>query len=160
MDITIRKMKKRDIPAVRDVARKSWNAAYKGIIPEDVQERFLSYAYSDQMLKKKRRRTHIYVAVLGKEVIGFANFTKMSRDMQVHLYAIYIYPEYQDRKIGSALLEIGHRELGATEITLHVEKQNQKALQFYKRKGFEKIAEFDEDLEGHPLHTIRMARRY
>ena len=51
MDYLIRKMKKRDMKQVQDVAKTSWSATYEGIIPIDIQERFLKTVYSKQNLK-------------------------------------------------------------------------------------------------------------
>lgn len=156
MDLTIRKMKRKDIPAIQDIAKISWNSTYTGIIPSQIQESFLNQAYSVKMLKKQRRNSNFYVALINQELIGFANYSQVYSDDSVHLHAIYLHPEYQGKGIGSALLEIGSDQLAADKISLHVERQNIKAIQFYKRKGFYKISEFDDELEGHTIHTIRM----
>ncbi|MCM3739652.1 GNAT family N-acetyltransferase [Oceanobacillus luteolus] len=157
MSVRIRKMKRRDVAAVQTVAKTSWNATYAGIIPVDIQESFLSKAYSDKMLLKRRRKTYIFIAEVEGNIVGFANYSKVQSDKKCHLHAIYILPEYQSKGIGSRLLNIGMEKLGAKEITLHVERKNENALNFYKKKGFQMISEFDNELDGHTLHTIRMA---
>lgn len=156
MYLTIRKMKRKDIPAIQEVAKRSWNSTYAGIIPSGVQDSFLSQAYSIKTLKKQRRSSNFYVALSNQELIGFANYSQVYSDNSIHLHAIYLHPEYQGRGIGSALLQIGMNHLSATKISLHVERQNNRAIQFYKQKGFHKISEFDDELEGHTIHTIRM----
>ncbi|RCW63959.1 hypothetical protein DFR57_11585 [Saliterribacillus persicus] len=40
MSFVIREMVKADIDQVQDVAKKSWNETYKGIIPKGIQKNF------------------------------------------------------------------------------------------------------------------------
>lgn len=156
LDLTIRKMKKKDIPIIQEIAKISWNSTYTGIIPLQIQESFLKQAYSVKLLKKQRRTSNFYVALINREIIGFANYSQVHSDNSVHMHALYLHPEYQGKGVGSALLEVGSGQLAADKISLHVERQNVKAIQFYKRKGFYKISEFEDELEGHTLHKIQM----
>lgn len=157
LDFRIRKMKKRDIQAVQSVANTSWHTTYEEIIPFHTRERFLLHAYSKKMLKRRLRKTNIFVAEADNRIVGFANYSPIMDERKVHLHAIYLYFEYQGTGIGTALLEAGMNELGAEEVVLNVERQNLPALKFYHAKGFEKISEFDDDFDGHTIHTIRMS---
>lgn len=76
MDYLIRKMKKRDMKQVQDVAKTSWSATYEGIIPMDIQERFLKTVYSKQNLKWRLKNTTFFVAEINHRIVGFANFFK------------------------------------------------------------------------------------
>lgn len=51
--LEIRKAQIGEMSQVQNIAKISWSATYKGIIPLEVQEKFLKSAYSDDM--KKRR---------------------------------------------------------------------------------------------------------
>lgn len=157
MNVTIRKMKKRDIPAVQEVAKVSWHSTYNGIIPIHIQENFLAGAYNVKMMKKRLRRTKFFVADVDSKIVGFANYSPGSSRGVVELVALYIYQEYHRQGIGTALLETGIDALGAKEVLLDVERANETALRFYHAKGFKKLSEFDEDFNGHILHTIRMS---
>ena len=153
-------MKRREIPAVQDVAKVSWHATYEGIIPIHIQDNFLAEAYSVKMVKKRLRKTKFFVAVVDSKIVGFANYSPLLAEDKVELHAIYLYTEYQGTGIGTAFLEAGKDELGAKEILLNVERKNQTGLNFYHAKGFEKISEFDDDFNGHTLHTIRMSLKF
>src|SRR5699024_3430032 len=142
MDFTIRKMKKKDIPSVKQVARQSWQTTYEGIIPRKIQENFLAEAYSTKMMKHRMKQTNLYVAESDQEIIGFANYSPVLDSGKVDLHAIYLYKEFQGKGIGTAFLDIGKKELEAEEIILNVEKQNLQALHFYQAKGFKEIAAF------------------
>ncbi|RKQ18862.1 GNAT family N-acetyltransferase [Oceanobacillus bengalensis] len=151
-------MKKKDISQVQHVARVSWNATYEGIIPLDVQNNFLKNAYSDRNMKRRLKYTTIFVAEVNSAIVGFANYSPTSNEGVTTLGAIYIYPEYQGLGIGSALLHTGIEQMGdVKEVQLNVEKNNRIGMRFYRAKGFEKIKEYEDNFDGHILHTVEMA---
>ncbi|EGA90230.1 hypothetical protein GPDM_06790 [Planococcus donghaensis MPA1U2] len=157
MEFLVRRMQEGDIKKVQDIAKKTWNSTYEGIIPLDVQENFLSSAYNDNRMHQRMEKSIILVANISGKVVGFANFSRVNDDGIVGLAAIYIYPEYQGQGIGSALLEQGIKELhGVKEIFVDVEKDNLSGVKFYEAKAFEVVREFDDDFDGHILKTIEM----
>ncbi len=157
--MAIRKALEDDCRSIRRVAETTWHHTYEGIIPLGIQERFLKEAYSDGSLEKRIGASLFLVAEENGEVAGFANFSGVDEGYSANLYAIYVLPAFQGRKIGSALLEEGMRNYaGLQSLTVDVEKENRAGLHFYKAKGFQKIKEFTEDLYGHSLQTVRMKR--
>lgn len=157
MAATIRTMHYEDIQQVQEVAKKSWNATYEGIIPLEIQEKFLNTAYNDERMKQRLERSFIFVAEVDGNIVGFANFSPVSDEGKAELGAIYLYPEYQGKGIGSTLLQQGINDLnGIKEIYINVEKDNQIGKNFYDAKGFQVVKEFDDDFDGHILKTVRM----
>ncbi|AOV07985.1 GNAT family N-acetyltransferase [Sporosarcina ureilytica] len=157
MSFMIREMKKEDIKQVQDVAKKSWNATYDGIIPHNIQENFLKAAYSDEMMKRRLNGSFIFVAEMEDKIIGFANFTPVNNGGQSELSAIYLYPDYQGKGIGTALLQKGIKELeNVKEIYIDVEKENNIGKTFYEAKGFKTVKEYDDNFDGHILKTVQM----
>lgn len=158
MNYIIREMTVNDTKQVQDVAKQSWNATYDGIIPENIQENFLQSAYNDQMMEKRLSNSLMLVAEVDGNIVGFANFSKVSEAGVVELSAIYLYPAYQGNGIGSALLDNGIEALdNLNEIQLDVEKENTIGMNFYKTKGFKAVKEYDDNFDGHILKTVRMA---
>lgn len=157
MAATIRTMHYEDIQQVQEVAKKSWNATYEGIIPLEIQEKFLNAAYNGERMKQRLERSFIFVAEVDGNIVGFANFSPVSDEGKAELGAIYLYPEYQGKGIGSTLLQQGINDLnGIKEIYINVEKDNQIGKNFYDAKGFQVVKEFDDDFDGHILKTVRM----
>jgi len=157
VNMTIRNMKKKDIKQVQHVARTSWHSTYEGIIPREIQDKFLNMAYSDEMMKRRLKQSIMFVAEVERKVIGFANYSPVNRDGMTELTAIYLYPAYQGKGIGTALLEEGIQRLRAVkEIRLNVEQNNRIGMEFYEAKGFAAVSEFDDDFDGHILKTVRM----
>lgn len=153
----IRPMKKEDIKCVQKIAQVSWNAAYKDLIPRSIQERFLAEAYSLEMLQNRLQNTYLYIAVKDGKKVGFANFSPVTKSGLTELGAIYILPEEQGQGIGTALLNKGIQSLNnVEEVLLHVEKNNQTALNFYRKKGFVKIDIVRDFLYDYTLETYQM----
>ena len=157
MGAFIRGMTKEDVERVQDIARESWHATYKGIIPREIQDNFLRVAYSDEMMETRLRSSNLYVAECGNEVVGFADFSLADSEGKSELRAIYLYTAHQGKGIGSALLQKGIEGFeNGKELIVEVEKDNLVGVKFYKAKGFKLIAEYDDDFDGHILRTIQM----
>ena len=157
MNCTIRRMLIEDTKQVQDVAKKSWNATYEGIIPNNIQENFLKGAYNDEMMQRRLSHSLLLVAEAENKIAGFANFSPVNEQGQAELSAIYLYPEYQGHGIGSALLDKGIAMLeNLKEVHLDVEKDNTIGTNFYKAKGFKVVDEYDDNFDGHILKTVRM----
>lgn len=157
MNCTIRRMLIEDTKQVQDVAKKSWNATYEGIIPNRIQENFLKGAYNDEMMQRRLSHSLLLVAEAENKIAGFANFSPVNEQGQAELSAIYLYPEYQGHGIGTALLDKGIAMLeNLKEVHLDVEKDNTIGTNFYKAKGFKVVDEYDDNFDGHILKTVRM----
>ncbi|MBF0753068.1 GNAT family N-acetyltransferase [Jeotgalicoccus nanhaiensis] len=157
MNFIIREMLIEDTKQVQDVAKKSWNATYEGIIPNNIQENFLKGAYNDEMMQKSLSHSLLLVAEAENKIVGFVNFSPVNEQGQTELSAIYLYPKYQGHGIGSALLDKGIAMLGnLKEVHLNVEKDNTIGTNFYKAKGFKIVDEYDDNFDDHILKTVRM----
>lgn len=156
MKLVIRKMSYPDIQEVQEIAQTSWHATYEGIIPRDVQDRFLAQAYNPDMLEKRYSGSPFYVAEQEGVIVGFANYSNIQTGQWVELAAIYLHPEYQKQGIGTALLQKGIEDLKPAYVCINVEKDNTIGMNFYKAKGFKVVEEFEEDFDGHQLQTVRM----
>ena len=109
------------------------------------------------MLKRRMKQSIFFVAEVDERVVGFAQFTPPDKEGKTGLTAIYFYPEYQGKGIGTVLLTEGVKELGnVTEIHLNVERDNHHGRRFYEAKGFKVISEFTEDFGGHVINTVQM----
>ena len=156
MKVTIRQMTNQDIEAVQNVAFESWHATYEGLIPPDVQRRFLEMAYSKDRLEKRLEKSPFYVAEGDEGIIGFANFSNVKEEGEVELAAIYLKPTEQGQGVGTKLLKQGLSELSPSKVFVNVESQNERGKYFYLAKGFLVVDEFEEDFDGHLLQTTRM----
>jgi ribosomal protein S18 acetylase RimI-like enzyme len=150
-----------DAVGIRNVAHRTWNDTYVGIILPETQERFLGRWYAPAALEEAigRSESWFYVALVQGEVTGFAQFT-MRDNGRGELTRIYVLPEWQRRGVGSRLLREGLATLsmhGAKEVFAHVEKDNAKGVGFYERSGFHQVREFSVELPGQNLELLEYA---
>ena len=111
-------------------------------------------------MKQRIERSIVYVAEVKGKVVGFANYSTVRDGGKVELAAIYLYPEFQGKGIGTALLQQAVKELkGLKEIYINVEKDNKIGMNFYEAKGFEIVKESDIEFDGHILKQVGMVKK-
>ena len=150
-----------DAVGIGNVARRTWNDAYAGIILPENQERLLGRWYAPAALEEAigQSESWFYVAVVQGEVIGFAQFI-MRENGRGELTRIYVLPEWQRQGVGSGLLREGLAALsthGAEEVFVHVEKGNARGIGFYERRGFHQVREFSVELPEQNLELLEYA---
>ena len=80
-----------DVREIQNVARTTWEHAYREAIPEDVRAAFVSQAYSADLLRRWMESNVFLVAAQGEDLRGFADFRPLS-DTEAELAAIYVLP--------------------------------------------------------------------
>ena len=147
---------RRIVQGVVNVRRTTWLDTYPnseaGVTKEDILNHFRNFndeveSVMDRIVKEPL--THHLFAALDKDlnVIGY-NLPWIDKG-KYKLGGIYILPEYQNKGIGSILIEKGMNWIGKeNEITLSVATYNERAIRFYKKKGFRIIGEENYDLRN------------
>lgn len=152
----IRPMTSKDSVHVQQIARKTWNATYQDIIPNEIQNQFIDRFYSRAMMEKRMEKTFVLIAEYKELPIGFANFTKRDEDGDSELTAMYILPEYQQAGYGEKLLKYALSMLqDAQQLFVYVDARNTIGRAFYEKQGFELLDVFEEDFQGHPVVTAQ-----
>jgi len=135
-----------DSEGIAKVHTRSWQNAYRGILPnewlealkwQDRKERW------DRQLPPQDSRA-IYVATNSlDEIVGFASVgPERDEDLDANeffeLYAIYLSPDFWRVGIGSALLSEVLKKISPQfrYLTLWVLKENLQGRAFYERHGF------------------------
>ncbi len=160
-NIQIRLAGVQDAAGIADVAQHTWKDTYAEIIRPAIQERFLGRWYTPAALGEAMGRSEswFYVAAVGEEVIGFAQFL-MREGRRGELTRIYVRPEWQRQGVGGHLLKVGLDALsthGAEEVFVHVEKDNAKGTGFYERRGFHQVRVFSLELPEQNLEMLEYA---
>ena len=147
-DLAIRRASVEDVDSICDVHLRSWQASYRGLIPDAVLDDFAA----TQDDRSARRRFQIatpgsgistWVAVHRAEVIGFA-LANASRDDDAspgtgEVSALYVHPDFVGRGVGRLLLARAVRDLaeqGYSRATLWVLESNARARRFYEIAGW------------------------
>lgn len=154
-----------DLDAVAEVRVRSWQAAYRGIVPQ---------AYLDAMspaAEADRRRGRFptpgqHVAETGGRVVGWAvigPYRDEHGDAPApgcgEIGALYVLPQWWGRGVGRELMAyvLGDlRRQGLAPVLLWVLTANDRARRFYERAGFRcDGASHDFELAGATLPEVR-----
>ncbi len=148
---------------IRDIYEKSWQFAYKGIIPQDYLDNIPKSKWGGNILKNGR--TEIAAFDNGRAV-GTASFCSSRWEKFAscgEIVTIYLLPEYMGKGIGAMLLKecIDELELlGFTTILIWVLEDNFRARRFYEEHGFIKTEEYMNDvIGGKELREVMYLRR-
>ena len=151
--IEIRPGSAADAPAIAQVRRESWHAAYSAIIAPSILDRATATGGSAANPPSYRRTL---VAVTGEQpaVVGYASFgperivasakpgplTPAGRSGEVgELYALYLLPAWWSAGVGRALMVSALDALRGDRyrrVVLWVLADNARARRFYERAGF------------------------
>lgn len=158
-----------DLDAIAEVRVRSWQAAYRGQVPQSYLD-VLSPAADAQ-----RRRDRIgsagvraddHVAEAGGRIAGWTAIGPYRDDDGDapsagcgEIGAIYVLPQWWDRGVGRALMAYALAELRRRELApvlLWVLAGNERARRFYERAGFRTDgATHDHELAGATLPEVR-----
>jgi diamine N-acetyltransferase len=163
--VLISKATESDFEKIRDIAYKTWPVVYGEIITPEQLDYMLARFYSDEALRENlvHQKHHFIMASDGDNVLGFASFQHhYSGKNTTHLHKIYVLPEAQGKGVGKLLIQAvldaaqkNHSDI----LSLNVNRFN-KALDFYKKNGFEIVAETDIELEyGYLMEDYIMERK-
>ena len=139
MDITIKPIETDDeIRGKAYVHWKSWQEAYSGIVEQKyLDERTLEQC--EEMALSSSDKT--IIAKTGDRVIGFAVYGENhDGDLQNtgEIVALYVLADYYGCGIGSRLMQEALNQFsGYPSIAVWVLKENERAIAFYKRYGFQ-----------------------
>ena len=138
----------------------SWQEAYRGI----VCDRYLDTMTVEATTARARQNPgNTLVAKDGEKVVGFAVYGP-SREEDLadagEVVAIYVLSEYYDRKIGYRLMNEAVSRLGEYDtIFLWVFEENERAIRFYHKYGFEFDGRKKEWTLGTPVTIVRMVKK-
>ena len=142
---TIRLATPADAGSIAEVHVRSWQSAYRGVLPDDLldslsvdaRERFWAGPWWDT------RGGRLYVAEVAARIVAFAAIGP-SRDADAgpstgELYAIYADPDVWGRGVGRLLMDASVaalRDAGFSEATLWVLVGNERGRHFYDAAGW------------------------
>jgi proline iminopeptidase len=132
---------------IASVQVRSWQVAYKGIVPDDYLAALDIGEREDRwrrILEELNQPSRIVVAKDRGEIVGFSGFgptrgEETSSEWVGEVFSIYVLPECWRKGAGAALLDVASGSLAAagfTEATLWVIDSNIPARRFYEREGW------------------------
>jgi ribosomal protein S18 acetylase RimI-like enzyme len=141
MTIAIAPLARDDVEALCTLAREIWRSHYPPIIGAAQTEYMLAQRYDPATVSAELARQDIrwVVAYEDETPVGFASY-HLDAPGEVRIDKLYVHPARQRRGIGGMLVEHAcklARTLGASAVTLAVNKRNRNAIAAYHKHGFE-----------------------
>jgi len=143
MSVVCRPATDADVDAIATVRIRTWQAAYRGIMPQDYLDALTPAAEAARM-RGRGVAPGNSVAERAGTVVAWSMVAPY-RDDDVpapqpgcgELFAIYVLPEHQGAGVGRALLAYSLEQLGDLRpVLLWVARDNAPARRFYERHGF------------------------
>ncbi|HSI21242.1 MAG TPA: GNAT family N-acetyltransferase [Verrucomicrobiae bacterium] len=145
--VTLREARPKDALAIAEIHVKTWQSAYRGIIPDsyldtlDIEKRKLNW---EKILGEPSNHQHTFIAEDGEKVVGFTSVGTARNEAgneegQGELYAIYVSPDYKGNGVGTLLIGKAKELLradGYTKAILWVLTENKGARAFYEKNGW------------------------
>ena len=154
-DLIIRSAGPEDIPLIRELAGIAFPHTYRELLTPEQIDYMMDWMYSAANLERQMgEQMHKYfIAEYGGLPCGYLSLNRegVSEDgrVQFHLQKIYILPEFQGRRIGSALfthaIEFVRDAVKDDPacIRLNVNRYNTRAVNYYRAKGMKVVFEGD-----------------
>ena len=132
--MTVRLAVAADAPAVASVHVRSWQNAYRGLIPDSVLDN-LSVEARTASWERGISSGTVWVGLVDDEIAGFAAAgPSRDADAPFELYAIYLLPSAWGTGLGLALAQAALA--GQQDVIVWVLEDNKRARRFYERLGF------------------------
>lgn len=152
-DATVVEATAEDLPAIAALASVVWRSHYPGIISTAQIEYMLERMYSvpEMRMEMRDKGIHYDRLLVRDELVGFAAHGPTESVGLFKLHKLYLHPDHQRRGLGNRLLVhcvARARSLGASSMTLQVNKQNGSAVEVYRRNGFRIAEEAMVDIGG------------
>ncbi|WP_159739928.1 GNAT family N-acetyltransferase [Vibrio atypicus] len=165
MEINLRKAAQTDAREIAQIHVSSWKSAFDGLMPADYINGFTVSSRVDEWHKTIRNNTEtVVVAERDDKVVGFMSYFVSPESAEViELSKLYLCPSVYGQRLGSSFLthlEQESQALGTKTIELYVLDNNEAAIQFYSKHGFEFADGFmSEEFEGSVIIDLLMVKR-
>jgi diamine N-acetyltransferase len=168
MSFIIKKATPKDLTALAEAGKKAFYIPHKGAIPKDIIANYMLVNFSEKTLLKEITNTNFqYHLIYVNDVLaGFSkiiintqnqhiketNVTKMER--------LYLLEEFYNLGLGKELFQFNldlAKQKNQKGIWLYVWIKNYRAIKFYRKNGFKKIASYDfpiSDTETRPNEVL------
>lgn len=152
--ITIREATKPDAALIADLSRQTFYESFAAFNTKDNMDKFLNEQFTHELLMAEvGAPRNVFLLAYDEQIpVGYArlrennNPPQLRRDQSIEIARIYVVADRIGRGLGNLLMRQSINiavQKNHDTIWLGVWEHNQRAIDFYKRWGFEKFAEHD-----------------
>ena len=164
-DIVIRLARPSDARNMAEVGMRSWEVAYKGIMPEEYIREKNATRPAQFAQNITDENTYAYVAQYNGKTVGIMRIAPPVDDdvceNTYEIHYIYLHPDYFRMGIGTEMMEFAYdiaRGLGKAIMVVWVLAENVDSIRFYEKCGFVADGKSQMTERGRMLEQIRMRK--
>lgn len=165
LDIRLRKALQADVPEIAQIHVDSWITAFAGLMPDKYINGYSCSSRIDEWDNViKTNAETVVVAETDSKIVGFMSYSAhLHFSDTLELSKLYLCPSVYGKSLGSQLLThlISEAETNNIKaINLYVLDNNESAIRFYKKHGFEYCDGYvSEEFEGETIIDVLMTKR-
>jgi ribosomal protein S18 acetylase RimI-like enzyme len=146
MGISIRPWQKGDLPSIRRITWESWISTYSSFIPETDIKSYFNIHYTEASLLSMFEDSFMqgFIAETDDQIVGYVRLFFNRDENRLYVPSLHVLAIFQDQGIGRKLLEEAERcavEKNLNELWIGVMVKNSRALDFYRKVGFQFVLE-------------------
>ncbi len=148
--VSIRKATKEDLPALRNLAIKTYLDSFGEMNTKKDMDLYLEEAFNQKKIETEFSEPDsiFFLAFLNDEVVGYARIRNNQEEFQddgaLEIHRVYAANHVIGKGVGKALLSYCldyAKKIGKQSVWLGVWEKNERALRFYKKNGFVKFGQ-------------------
>ena len=144
--IQLTKAQEKDLDTVAELAKVIWNDHYVPFIGQEQVDYMLAKIYNHQsLIEQLQEKKNVFYLIKNDNVtIGFLSVSSENK-VDYFLHKFYIDQKKSNAGIGTKILDLLIQETNPKSLTLTVNRQNFKSINFYFKNGFkiERVEDFD-----------------
>lgn len=160
--IHLRIAQEKDLDRIATLAKIIWNDHYVSIVGQEQVDYMLAKIYNHQSLMEQlNEKKHVFYLInYNNQSIGFVSVST-SDNIHYFLHKFYIDQQKSNTGIGTEVLNLLVKNINPKSLTLTVNRQNFKSINFYFKNGFKihRVEDFDIG-NGYQMNDFVMVRMF
>ncbi len=157
----VREAEQKDVDGLIEFLHKAWREAGPGALgwtgaTDETMRHIASRGFLSNLLSRDDAR--VFIAVNEGEAVGFSTNRRIGDEL-VELSGIIVLESMTGVGIGGRLLEHSieaARDDKYTKMAVKTESFNERAINFYLRNGFRRMATVEEEVEGSKVELVEL----
>jgi GNAT superfamily N-acetyltransferase len=153
--------KETDLGIISNMAREIWDVHYVSMIGQEQVDYMLGKFYNHQSLLEQMHKGHgFYLVEQDGKQIGFLSVSS-ANNSDYFLHKLYIYSDQSNAGSGTETLDRLIELVNPKSLTLTVNRQNFKSINFYFKNGFKITSVENFDIgNGYEMNDFVMLRQF